>query len=129
MAGQRTRLRFGAVSAEVLLEKTSTKPRGAQHETRRGLVEVEDVRAQSDGDTLSTETIETTTDPFGDPGPLYAGTIDLDDPANRHLRSQLGAPAPDPGEGPRRGLRGPMGAPTWTDAPASDEFDAPDPAE
>jgi hypothetical protein len=75
---QLTRLRFGAVSAEVGLIKASTKPRGAQHETRRVLVEAPDPRtphAQAFDaiDTLG-ERREATTDPFGDPSPVPAET-------------------------------------------------------
>lgn len=44
--GQRTTLRFGSVSAEVSLLKTSGKPKSAQHETRRVRVSPAEIAAQ-----------------------------------------------------------------------------------
>lgn len=43
--GQRTTLRFGSVSAEVNLLKTSGKPKSAAHETRRMAVSAEEIAA------------------------------------------------------------------------------------
>ena len=43
--GQRTTLRFGSVSAEVSLLKTSSKPKSAEHETRRVVVPAEEIAA------------------------------------------------------------------------------------
>lgn len=66
-SGKRTRLRFGSVSAEVSLVKATVKPKAAEHETRRVLVE------QSSGDVVGVKPAHGpraafgTTDPFGDP--------------------------------------------------------------
>jgi hypothetical protein len=132
MAGQRTRLRFGAVSAEVLLEKTSTKPRGAQHETRRVLVEG-DLKRSPDPEAAMraagagmTERVDdpiagtvtfsrpATTDPFGDPVAAPS--------ANPHeYPAARAVPATGPiGEGLPPGLLGPMGDPTWPTAVEAD---------
>src|SRR4051812_8691036 len=58
--GQRVRLRFGAVSAEVSLLATSGKPRAAEHETRRVLVE-----PVGAGETLVSGAIASVADPVG----------------------------------------------------------------
>jgi non-homologous end joining protein Ku len=71
MQAKRTRLRFGAVSAEVGLVKASTKPKAAEHETRRVLVEPTPEHGRITMTTLGApaEPLEPATDPFGDPVP------------------------------------------------------------
>lgn len=57
--GQRTTIRFGGVRAEVSLLKTSGKPKAAQHETKR--VVVEQPPDPRDGHTAALDAIETLT--------------------------------------------------------------------
>jgi non-homologous end joining protein Ku len=64
--GQRITLRFGAVSAAVSLLNTSGKPKAAQHETRRVLVESPTV-GRATASAAAGETIATAADPLGEP--------------------------------------------------------------
>jgi non-homologous end joining protein Ku len=74
--GQRTTVRFGGVRAEVSLVKTSTKPKSAQHETKRVLVE-QPAAAPASSEHPEVARSRGMVDPFGESeaAPRFAGDL------------------------------------------------------